>query len=319
MDYKKIIKRLQLINIVLVALLVLIVGCSLAIYTSQVYQRAVVRNRYNDVIRFSSDKLYRVNDTSSPEKYYYPLGENQTSVTFTVCNYDQTKSTLYNENDLKYDISFSIKNGTDNGFEYVVTKGNIQKGIIKNGGGLTLHDNSLDGGHRSVDTYSISFHGDDYNKVEITVIVTPADDATTQNRKLNGILIPIKYSTTQGMRIEWSYPDSVRGTPHDFDAYNLMVSVSGGQGDVLISWDSIQLDIDPYFAAGKAVATSGSTKTITVNMNSEDETGTYLITFYNHNSTKPKWQYWKQTNEVDNSFIPITVRLAESTSAASGE
>lgn len=50
MNYKKIIKRLQIINVVLVALLILLVGSSLAIYTSQVYQRAVVRNRYNDVV-----------------------------------------------------------------------------------------------------------------------------------------------------------------------------------------------------------------------------------------------------------------------------
>ena len=51
---KKKLKKIWVVSLTLMSLLLVIAG-SVAIYTSQVYQRAVVRNRYNDVIRFSSD------------------------------------------------------------------------------------------------------------------------------------------------------------------------------------------------------------------------------------------------------------------------
>lgn len=308
---KKRFKKIWVISLVLTAIFLGVVG-SVAIYTSQVYQRAVVRNRYNDVIRFSSDKLYRVTDTSSPQKYYYPLGENQRTMTFTVCNYDQVKSTLYNENKIDYSISFYVSNGKD-GFEYIVKKGNEEAGRISDGKTISIENNILQGSHRSVDTYSVTFDKDDYNKVEITVTVTPTDTTTTQNYKLNGTLIPIEYATTQGVRLEWSYPDSGRGTPEDFDAYNVLVSLAGGQGNVLVSWNYEDLEIDPFFADGKTVTSNEETKikTIAVPMNSEDETGTYLITFYNHNNTRPLWTKWKKENESDTGYIPITVKLAE--------
>lgn len=313
---KKRFKKIWVISLVLTAIFLGVVG-SVAIYTSQVYQRAVVRNRYNDVIRFSSDKLYRVTDTSSPQKYYYPLGENQRTMIFTVCNYDQVKSTLYNENNINYKIEFKIENGSS-GFEYIVKKGNEVKGTVTNNGTLTIVDNNLQGGHRSVDTYSVTFDKDDYNKVEITVTVTPTDTTTTQNYKLNGTLIPIEYATTQGVRLEWSYPDSGRGTPEEFDAYNVLVALAGGQGYVKITWDNTKLDIDPFFVESYAIPgneekvhTSGDTSYVKVSMNSEDETGTYLVTFYNHNNTRPLWTKWKKENESDTGYIPITVKLAE--------
>lgn len=297
---KKKLKKRWGISLTLIALFLAVTG-SVAIYTSQVYQRAVVRNRYNDVIRFSSDKLYRDIDTTSPKIYYYPLGENQTTMNFTVCNYDQVKSTLYNDKDIQYNITFAINNGTAG--DYTITCGNTIK-TVSNGDTTTIENKTLQGGHKSVDTYAVKFHPDDYGKVEITVIVTPADTTITQNNKLCGVLIPIRYATTQGVRLEWSYPDSGRGTPKEFDAYNLLVTLSGGQGNVLITWNYEQLDIDPFFASGKTVTTddTNKTKTITVPMNSEDTTGTYLITFFNHNTSKPLWNSWKDD-------VPITVAL----------
>ena len=303
---KKKLKKIWVVSLTLMSLLLVIAG-SVAIYTSQVYQRAVVRNRYNDVIRFSSDKLYRVTDTPSPQIYYYPLDENQTTMNFTVCNYDQVKSTLYNDKDIQYNISFAITDGTA-GFEYKVSCNGTTK-TLSEGGATTIENKVLLGGQRSVDTYSVTFLPDDYGKVKVAVTVTPVDSTTTQNNKLNGILIPIEYATTQGVRLEWTYPDSGRGTPQDFDAYNLLVTLSGGQGSVVVSWDGSALDIDPFFVMASN-GTSGTAKngytTLTVPMNSEDGTGTYLISFYNHNTTKPKWTAW--------SDLPITVTLVESSS-----
>lgn len=303
------VKRIWVILFAVAAILAA-VGGTLAIYTSQVYQRAVVRNRYNDVIRFSSDKLYRVAGDSPTQKYYYPMDQGQTTMTFSVCNYDQEKNTLFSEKKIDYTITFTVRNGTDkvtNGtdnYYYTVSCGDQSK-TLQNNGNVSM-TGSLPGGKRSVDSYTVTFAEGDYNKVEIEVTVTPTDSTTTQNRILNAVLIPIEYATTQGVRVKVEFTDSTRGTPDQFDAYNLLISVSGGVGNVLITWNHTKLDIDPFFASRKDVINNGDYSTITVPMNSESETGTYLISFYNHNPTEPGWTKW--------SDLPIKVTLAEPTS-----
>lgn len=300
-------KKIWVIVLVTTAIL-LAVGGTLAIYTSQVYQRAVVRNRYNDVIRFSSDKLYRVAGDSPTQKYYYPMDQGQTTMTFSVCNYDQEKNTLFSEKKIDYTITFTVRNGTDN-FYYTVSCGDQSK-TLQNNGNVSM-TGSLPGGQRSVDSYTVTFAEGDYNKVEIVVTVTPEESATTtQGRILNGILIPIEYATTQGVSVKWEFTDSTRGTPDQFDAYNLLVSISGGAGNVLISWDHTMLDIDPFFSTGKSITERGNQSTITVPMNSENATCTYLISFYNHNTKKPTWTVW--------SDLPISVTLAGTNTGTSG-
>ena len=73
----------------------------------------------------------------------------------------------------------------------------------------------------------------------------------------------------------------------------------------MITWDHTMLDIDPFFSNGKTISKNGDESTITVPMNSEDETGTYLISFYNHNTTKPEWAAWTD--------LPISVALESNT------
>lgn len=302
-------RRLTSALVLLLSIAAIAITGTLAIYTSQVYQRAVLRNRYNDVIRFSSDKLYRVMSGTDAQKYYYPMDQGQTTMTFSVCNYDQEKNTLFSEKKIDYTITFHVTNGTAN-FDYTVSCGNDRTTLTNNG--TASMTGSLPGGKRSVDTYSVIFGDQDYGKVEIEVTVTPADTATaTQNRILSAVLIPIEYATTQGVRVHYEYPDSKRlgtVTPDQFDAYNLLVSISGGEEDVLITWDHTKLDIDPFFALGKTVTKNGNESAITVPMNSENETGTYLISFYNHNTTKPEWATWKQ--------LPISVQLDTGTSGS---
>lgn len=280
------------------AILVAISG-TLAIYTSQVFQRSVVRNRDNEIIRFSSDKLYCVTAGTEAQRYYYPMGKDQRTMTFQVCNYDQAKNTLFNDKTIEYEIKFQVDNGTA-GFSYEVSNENMTQSVTT--GNFVSFTDYLQGKRRSANSYSFTFSEEDYNNLQIIVTVTPTDLTTTQNRILNGILIPVEYATTQGITVKSEYTDSTRGTPDQFDAYNLLVSVSGGEGNVLITWNHEMLDIDPFFASGKSIVKNGDESTVTVQMNSEDETGAYLISFYNHNITKPTWTAWKD--------LPITVKLA---------
>ena len=268
-------KRKLLLSLILLLLAVATaVGGTVAIYTSQVFQRSVVRNRDTEAIRFSSDKLYRVADSEeNAKKYYFPMSPEQKKMSFTVCNYDQSKNTVVNPQALEYNIEFQIANGTD-GSEYE---------IQKNGEKVSLTDppsGSLAGGRRSTDTYTITFDEKDYNKVEVTVTVTPKDPALTKNTKLCATLIPIKYATTQGISLGWTWIDG--------DAYNVTVSISGGEDDVVITWKNDKLDIDPFFLNkmkaldGTAFTQNENQSTLTIHMNSEDDTGAYQFQFYNH-------------------------------------
>ena len=280
----------------ILAVLAAAAGGTLAIYTSQDHQRSVVRNRDNETIRFSSDKLYRVMEGTASQKYYYPVGQGDLTMTFYVCNYDQAKSALFSENNLEYQIDFSVKNGTGDGECYRISNGSSEKAIA-NGGTCSFTD-SLSGGKRSLNSYSFIFAEGDYNKVELAVTVIPKDTSQTQGRILNGVLVPVEHTAERGVTVKYEYPDSRRSGPEDFDAYNLLVKISGGEGTVKIVWDDSQLDLEPFFAPKEGVNQTGE---IVFKMNSEDETGSYLIQFYNHNSSKPDWTDWAK--------LPISVEL----------
>ena len=279
-------KRLWLSLILLLAALAAAVGVTYAIYTSQVYQRAVVRNRDTEAIRFSSDKLYRVVSTGTgAKKYYCPMSPGQKTMSFTVCNYDQSKKTIVNQQLLEYDIVIQVANGTED-FKYTINNSPTVNGTW-------THSSALAGGKRSTDTYSITFSEEDYNKVEVTVTVTPKDPSLTKNTNLYGTLIPIKYATTQGVQLSSGFTDSITTEIKDVDAYNYSVSISGGEDDVVIKWNPSQLDIDPFFLKkmtdGGGTYSEGVTEsTLTIHMSSDNETASYLFQFYNHGPQKPK-------------------------------
>lgn len=291
----------------ILAVLVVAVGGTLAVYTSQDHQRSVVRNRDTDTIRFSSDKLYRVISGTEAQKYYCPMGKDERTMAFYVCNYDQSKPALFQEKDIEYDIEFSVENGSES--SYRISNGKETKTIQGDKEICKFENESLSGGQKFQNQYSFTFGEQDFNQVQLHVKVTPKNPSLTQNRILNGILIPIEHATTQGISLKSEFTDCTRENPDKFDAYNLAVTISGGQGNVEMQWDSTQLDIDPFFLE-KLNITKDKIKIIedvyykiTFPMNSENETGTYLIQFYNHNMEKPDWTEW--------SSIPITVKLQE--------
>lgn len=292
-------KRMVLSVCLLFAVIIAAVGVSSAIYTSQDHQRSVVRNRDNETIRFSSDKLYRVVEGTQAQKYYCPMDKMDKTMRFYVCNYDQAKTTLFCEKDLEYTINFTVNNGTGNGDVYIISNGSEEK-HISNGSSCSFTD-VLVGGRKSLTSYAFTFEEGDFNKVELNVTVIPVNLDLTQKRILNGILVPIEYASTQGLDVKREFTDSTRGTPDMFDAYNMLVTISGGEGDALITWDNTELDIDPFFASGKTMNVNDKQSSISVPMNSEDGTGSYLVQFYNHNSEKPTWTKWTD--------LPVEVTL----------
>lgn len=291
---------------------------SLAIYTSQVFQRSVVRNRNDEAIRFSSDKLFREDkptegdDPPELRVSYYAVGEGQTRMTFQVCNYDQANATVFNPEDVKYTVTVSISGGTD-GFAYTVTGDGVPDGSLKlkNGESKSFTD-TLTGGSRAVRSYTVGFNKADYGKVRVEIRVTPHDYAVTKNRRLAAVLIPVEYTAAQGLQVNGEWIDKGRpdAGPGDFDGYNYLVTVSGGAGRVKLRWNAAVVDIDPFFLMGLTSETppteteAGVTYTyVEMDMDPADATGSRLIQFYNHNSTKPRWASWDD--------IPVSVTLIE--------
>ena len=68
-------KRIIVSLCLIVGVLTVFIGGTLAIYTSQDHQRSVVRNRDNEIIRYSSDKLNRVAGDAPVKAYYYPMSK----------------------------------------------------------------------------------------------------------------------------------------------------------------------------------------------------------------------------------------------------
>ena len=290
---KKRFKKLWVISLVLTAIFLGVVG-SVAIYTSQVFQRAVVRNRNADVIRFGSDKLLRVSKGTSATQIYYPVAEQQTSMSFTVCNYDQSKSTLVHETDIKYTITFSFEN-QDEDYAYSISCNN------NNIDTLTSYVSTLKGGIASVDTYTVNFSSLDYQNLKLTVTVTPDDLQLTKKNILTATFIPIQYGTTQQFQVHMEFPDSLRIkedghhlTPQDVDAYNVLLSVTGGKGKVYIRWKPNDVEMESYFRSERILIEDHGWLKIELSMDSADNTTSYLIPFYNPNSSKPGWTDWNQ-------------------------
>lgn len=288
--------------LMIVMAVVVLLGGSYAIYTSQVFQRAVVRNRNADVIRFSSDKLYRVATSTPLQTYYYPMSKGQTTMSFTICNFDQNKNTLICEKDINYIIEFSIPDS--NQFSYSVTDGSGK--TYNSYGEIVLNDEKLTGGIRSTKSYTINFSGTSYENAKISVVAKPitTDMPLTKNTCLQATLVPVEYATVQGVTLTAVFSDSGRGTPDKFDAYNYTVSISGGEKDVVIEWDPNLLDIDPFFSAKGTVADlDNGYKALTIHMNSDDSTGNYMIQFYRHAGNTTKWNDWIE--------LPVHARLID--------
>ncbi|MDO4475274.1 MAG: hypothetical protein Q4B59_00625 [Lachnospiraceae bacterium] len=270
-------RKSAFVILMLVAVLVAAIGVTWARYTSQDHQRSVVRNRDSETIRFSSDKLFRVTADAAARKYYDPVSSAERTITFQICNYDQSVSTLFCEKNIEYDLTVKVTNGSTG--DYTISRGSESKTIQNNG--TAAFTGTLAGGKRSVHAYSIVFHESDFNKVNFEVSVVPKNLSLTQNRVLKAVLIPIENASLQGFYVTGEYSDASRGEPDDFAAFNYSIRVTGGSGQVVLTWNADQLDIDPFFKTRSNATGDTASGTLTIPMDSEDSTASYQIPFYN--------------------------------------
>lgn len=299
--------------------LTLAVGVTIAAYTSQGYQRGVVRNRDNEAVRFSSNYLQACSNGTTEDNYAVKSivyseeskKEEWLTIDIYIYNYAFGNAGLVNENEITYDMTITLSNatGTD---AYEVKQADDGSLLSRIGTehtytkkGVTLAGNVADQDH-----YTIRIAGEDLNKIRITATAVPTNMAVTSNQFLAVILAPGTESIIQTFTCTGTFTDAAGGSdPEDYDAFNYEVSISGGRAAVTIDWNQDIVELDPFFLTklsergedydledGNAYALSSGT--ITFIMDQSDGTGTYLIPFYSRTDKTQIPDSWDAMTEV---------------------
>lgn len=290
-----------IVIIAVLACVVLAVGGTFAAYTSQGHMRAVVRNRDNETVRFTSNYLRNCTKTSA-DKGEYPgkviLYSNESAeaaeltIDIFVYNYVLGNSNLINENDITYDMEIRLTGGTQTSYSVKLEDAALSKQAddgdeqvyTTSGDGVTLGGRKPHANH-----YTVTIAGADLDKIRITAVATPRNLSVTGNQLLAAVIAPCTESTVQEFTCKGVFADSSTGTPKDYDAFNYEVSISAGRANVTITWNAHKLEIDQFFL--KKISDTDKTYTyVKMNPNGEgsltfvmDQSagmGDYMIPFY---------------------------------------
>ena len=248
--------------IVIIAVFVCVMlaaGGTFAAYTSQGHMRAVVRNRDNETVRFTSNYLRNCTKTSA-DKGEYPgkviLYSNESSeaaeltIDIFVYNYVLGNMSLINENDITYDMEIRLAGGTQESYSVKLEDTALtrqsddgdEQVYTTTSDGVTLIGRTPHANH-----YTVTIAGADLDKIRITAVATPRNLSVTGNQLLAAVIAPCTESTVQEFTCKGVFADSSTGTPKDYDAFNYEVSISAGRANVTITWNANILEIDQFF------------------------------------------------------------------------
>lgn len=313
--------KLKRVWIALVALIgmIAVVRGSYAAYISQDAQRGVARNRDTDRIRFSSNLLQA--SSATEEKQYankvIAYSKNtadgtELPINIYVYNYLQGSANLVNENDITYNMSIKITGGTKT--EYIVKYEDEQLKPTKNDDNSYSYEKNgvkLPGRAQSLHHYTVTVYGADLDKVRIIATAKPTNTSYTGGQFLAATISPCTSSEVKSFSCEGTFTDSSNGKPKDYDAFNYEVSISGGRANVTLTWDSTKVEIDPYFLEkiGKSKENisidNTNTSSLQFEMDQNEGTGDYLITFYRLSNNDSLPDMWTSTSESDYTMASI--------------
>ncbi len=324
----KLTSRLKLKK-VLIALIALIgmtavAGRSYAAYISQDAQRGVARNRDTDRIRFSSNFL-QATSTNTESQYANKViayskntaDDVEIPIDIYVYNYIQGSASLVNDKDITYSMSIKITGGTKK--TYSVKYGN--EPLEQTEDGIYTKENVvLPGRAQNLHHYTVTVYGADLDKVRIIAKADPVSKTYTGNQFLAATISPCTASEVKSFSCEGTFTDSSNGSPKDYDAFNYEVSISGGRANVTLSWDATKVEIDPFFLkkirkTEDDIINSNDGNSIQFEMNQNDGTGEYLITFYRLSTNASSPEKWTGTKEEDTmaSIIKVSGDLIATT------
>lgn len=217
---------------------------------------------------------------SSRKSLTFDGEEEWVSFTVEVYNFQQSNRSVYNTKDVTYDLSIeaagveSWKVGNDpvSGTEYKAS------GKTLSGTGPQSHP------------YTISFPGSAVGKANF-VIKAVAQQPTGTN--LWGLARKVVTGTESTVKtnIVSGYVQTPSGAATDenasvegLDAYNYVITVTGQDADVTLTWNKDNVELEPYFGENNKVNNvKPGEKSVTFHI----EPGSKVVTFYRKGDTVP--------------------------------
>jgi hypothetical protein len=264
-----------------------VVGGSFAAYTSVNMVKRVVSTMAGSGLLFSSNYMgayesstetYTIRTFSFNEEVDVP------SFAVSVCNYAQSNPKYINEKDITYTFTATLVDR--NGAAYDVSKLDLSQytlaGKVFQSGSMTLTGQSLSGGTKTKNVYTITVDKNHLSDVYVMVTAVPDSSSltATENKKLARILRATLTAAQKSAGWSGSFTDAmINGTPSALDGFNYEIS-GYGEGTVTLSWDDSKVTVSPWFVEDMAAYIQSSTaNSITFTVSADADT-TYRLQFY---------------------------------------
>lgn len=222
----------------------------------------------------TADKL-----DSSRKSLTFSDKEEWASFTVEVYNFQQSNRSVYNTKDVTYNLSieafgtnsWKVGNDTVDGITYE------DYGKTLNGTGPQSH------------SYTISFPKSDVGKANF-VIKAVAQQPTGTNlwglarKVVTGTESTVKTNDVSGyVQTPSGAAAGENASVEDLDAYNYVITVTGQDTDVTLTWNNGNVELEPYFGENNNNVEPGD-NSVTFHM----EPGSKVVTFYRKGAAVPK-------------------------------
>lgn len=226
----------------------------------------------------ASDKL----DSSRKSLTFGDTGE-WVSFTVEVYNFQQSNRSVYNTKDVTYNLSIEAS-GTNSwkvGDESISGEKYEANGKTLSGTGPQSH------------LYTITFLKDDVGKANF-VIKAVAQQPTGTNlwglarKVVTGTESTVKTNDVSGyVQTPSGTAASENASIKDLDAYNYVITVTGQDTDVTLTWNNNNVELEPYFGENNDATPRDVTpgdRSVTFRM----EPGSKVVTFYRRGDAVPE-------------------------------
>lgn len=203
------------------------------------------------------------------------------SFTVEIYNFQQSNRSVYNTKDVTYNLnikadgvnSWKVGNDSVSGKEYEAS------GKTLSGTGPQSH------------SYTISFPKSDVGKANFVIKAVAQQPTGTNLWGLARKVVTGKESTVKTNDVS-GYVQTSSGTAagdnasvEDLDAYNYVITVTGQDTDVTLTWNNSNAELEPYFGENNNVNNvKPGDNSVTFHM----EPGSKVVTFYRKGNTIPK-------------------------------
>lgn len=200
------------------------------------------------------------------------------SFTVEVYNFQQSNRSVYNTKDVTYDLSIEAS-GTNS---WKVGDDDVAEATYEANG------KTLSGTGPQSHLYKISFPKDDVGKANFVIRVVAQQPTGTNlwglaRKVVTGTESTVKTNDVSGyVQTSSGIAAGESASVEDLDAYNYVITVTGQDADVTLTWNNNSVELERYFDENNNVKTGNGS--VTFHM----EPGSKVVTFYRKGDTAPK-------------------------------